>query len=189
MSDVCWACNASIYAVVFCSTCHKIQPPSDVDAFQRLDLEPTFAVDITLLQNHYFKAQHLIHPDRYSQASAREKSFAQQQSEAINTAYQQLKDPVKRAEILLKHAGLALQAQTPDILAAMMEWQEKIAEAQTSVDLEKLVEDLTLAYQEIYQKLAGAFKGDINAAPALAGRLLYLTKIQHQLTQKMHSDQ
>jgi molecular chaperone HscB len=157
-----------------------------MNPFQRLGLAPTFAIDNHLLQQNYFKAQHMVHPDRYHQATSQEKDFAQQQSEAINAAYQYLKDPVQRAEFLLHQAGLLVQAQTPEVLSMTMEWQEKIAEAFTTISLEKLARDLASTYQQTYQLLEKAFQNDIMGAPALAGKLLYLTKVQQQLMEKKH---
>lgn len=188
MSNICWYCRTAISMVMFCPLCHKIQPPHNIDPFVQLAIKPMFSLDISLFQKQYFSAQHLVHPDRYLQASKQEQSYAQQQAEAINAAYQHLKDPVKRAETLLGYVGLSIQAQTPKILATMMEWQEKIAEAKTTTDLEQLLEAIATSYRNVYIQLEKAFKTNINSAPELAGELLYLTKIQQQLLQKIHRD-
>jgi molecular chaperone HscB len=186
MSNICWACGAPD-AKVFCPSCHKIQAPEDTDAFQRLDMPYTFDVDLNLLQQKYFQAQNLVHPDRYTNAKDPEKRFAQEQAEAINKAYQQLKDSTYRAQILLQQKGIVIQAQTPFILGTMMEWQEKISEAKTPAELENLLGQLNKACDDTYAQLNSELSMDkIVDAPMLAGALQYLLKIRQQLIQMMH---
>jgi molecular chaperone HscB len=187
MSNTCWACGTPD-AKVFCPSCHKIQAPEDTDAFQRLEIPYSFDVDLNLLQQKYFQAQHLVHPDRYTNAKDPEKRFAQQQAEAINRAYQELKDPIYRAQILLGQHNHSIHTTNQEVLMATLAWQEKIAEAKTPAELENLLGQLDQACDDYYENLK--FELDINKivdAPILAGTLQYLLKIRKQLLQMLHT--
>ena len=142
---------------------------------------------MNLLQQKYFQAQHLVHPDRYTNAKDPEKRFAQEQTEAINTAYQQLKDPIYRTQILLGQHNHSIHTTDQEVLMATLVWQEKIAEAKTPAELENLLGQLNKACDDYYQNLK--FELHMNKildASISAGKLQYLLKVRQQLLQMMH---
>lgn len=188
MSNICWACGA-LDAKVFCPSCHKIQAPEVTDAFQRLDMPYKFDVDLSLLQQKYFQAQNLVHPDRYTNAKDPEKRFAQEQAEAINAAYQHLKDPIYRAQILLGQHNHSINTTDQEVLMATLVWQEKIAETKTPAALQDILNQLNKACDDHYQQLN--FELSMNKivdAPIFAGTLQYLLKVRQQLIQMMHGN-
>ena len=186
MSKVCWACGTPDVKI-FCPSCHKIQAPEDMDAFQRLDMPYAFDVELDLLQQKYFHAQNLVHPDRYTNAKDPEKRFAQEQAEAMNAAYQQLKDPIYRAEILLGHHHHAINTTAQEVLMATLVWQEKIAEAKTLESLQTLLDNINEVCNMTSASLNSEFEaGKIVNGPILAGTLQYLLKVRQQLLQMMH---
>jgi molecular chaperone HscB len=188
MSNVCWACGIPD-AKVFCPSCHKIQAPGDADAFQRLHIPYSFDVDLNLLQQKYFQAQHLVHPDRYTNAKDPEKRFAQEQAETINKAYQQLKDPIYRAQILLGQHHHFINATAQEVLMATLVWHEKIAEAKTPESLQTLLDQINVVCNMTSASLNSEFEtGKIVNAPILAGTLQYLLKVRQQLIQMMRGD-
>jgi molecular chaperone HscB len=188
MSNVCWACDAPMDTTLFCSSCHKIQAPKKAnDAFQYLEMPYAFNIDLNYLQQHYFKLQHFVHPDRYSRASTREKSYAEQHASFLNKAYEQLKDPIYRAEILLKQHNLSLNTTAQEVLMTITTWQEKIAEAKTAEEFNRLLDALDKDCQHTYNQLNFEFTNNkIADASVFAGTLQYLLKVHQQLMQKMH---
>ena len=98
----CWSCKGPVSKVsAFCSTCGVVQPPGQLSHFMRFGLEPSFDVNIDWLDQQYFDLQRNLHPDRFATCSAQEKSLSQQQSTAINDAYETLKKPLSRADYMI----------------------------------------------------------------------------------------
>ena len=95
--------------------------------FALLNLEETYPLDLEILESHYFAAQRKSHPDQFSQGNAQEKAEALKRSTAVNQAYLSLKDPLLRAEYLLKTAGIESASEDPAFLGQMMDWKERRA--------------------------------------------------------------
>ena len=71
------------------------------DAFQIFSISPSYEIDAEKLTQVYFELQNQNHPDRFINGSVQERELAETKGADINKAYQLLKDPVSRAEILL----------------------------------------------------------------------------------------
>lgn len=76
------------------------------DYFQLLGQQPSFALDMKVLESAYFSEQRKYHPDRYIGKTDAERIKAAQLSVDINKAYQTLKAPLKRAQYLLHLNGI-----------------------------------------------------------------------------------
>ena len=76
------------------------------ELFKLFDIEQSFNVDLSTLQKKYFNLQNTFHPDKYSNASSRDKLLALQKTSEINDAYNVLKNPISRAEHLLNINGI-----------------------------------------------------------------------------------
>lgn len=96
------------------------------DPFKILSLERSYSLDLKKLEKHYFEAQKKCHPDQFSQGNEQEKADALQQSTTVNQAYQLLKNPLERAEYLLKEAGIDTVATDPSFLEKVMLWNERL---------------------------------------------------------------
>ncbi len=75
--------------------------PSMFDAFEIFSLPPSYEIDLEKLTQTYFDLQSKTHPDRFINGSPRERELSESKGADINKAYQLLKDPLSRAEILL----------------------------------------------------------------------------------------
>jgi molecular chaperone HscB len=71
------------------------------DAFEIFSLTPSYEIDVEKLTQAYFNLQNQSHPDRFINASIQERELAEKKGANINKAYQLLKNPISRAEILL----------------------------------------------------------------------------------------
>lgn len=127
--------------------------------FTLFGLAPAFVVDSQALATRYRELQRQYHPDRFAHQP-------EQQQEAvlatahINTAYQSLLDPVKRASYLLELQGQAVNLSTSiadhDFLMSQLELREQLDEAETPQQLEAL----RLEVQEWLESLAREFALD-----------------------------
>ena len=187
----CWSCRADVDGrVPFCHGCGVVQPPKASDDFKRLGLGPTFDIDPKDLEKRYFAFQRTFHPDRFATKSAREKQYSLQHATNLNEAYERLKTPIKRAEVLLETKGLATgdQAVTesdPELLMEAMESREALEEAETDDALIKL-EQFARADIEISEEaMSVAFQAsDLGGVAILINRMKYLVKLLEEIRQK-----
>lgn len=104
--------------------------------FEILDLPVAFNIDLSALESGYFKAQRDFHPDRFIGRPAQERSVALSRSMDINQAYEALKNPLKRAQHILKLQGIIVGTEndsikpSPALLMEIMELQEQFEQVQ-----------------------------------------------------------
>ncbi|MEH2922360.1 co-chaperone HscB [Samsonia erythrinae] len=79
-----------------------------MDYFTLFGLPIRYDVDGGLLVSRFQELQRQWHPDRYAASPERERMLALQQAATINSAYQTLKHPLKRAEHMLSLHGFDL---------------------------------------------------------------------------------
>ncbi|MFD1090914.1 co-chaperone HscB [Providencia vermicola] len=76
-----------------------------MDYFTLFGLTQNYAIDSEQLTLRFQDLQRQYHPDRFAASSEQEKMQALQKAATINTAYQFLRHPLKRAEYLLSLHG------------------------------------------------------------------------------------
>ncbi len=151
--------------------------------FTLLNLDPHFAIDISVLEKNYLALQQQYHPDRFASASATERQAALHQSISLNEAYQTLKDPVLRAGYLLSLEGIRVNVDqstvkpSQTVLMEVMEHREKLQEADTPDALRALQRELVGERMESLSKLTEYFAAnDSQNAAQEAIRLRYISK-------------
>jgi molecular chaperone HscB len=102
--------------------------------FEFFQLPQRYTIDRKSLDAAYLKIQQEVHPDRYVRASDSEKRQSLQIATYANTAYQTLKQGVKRGLYLCELHGLdpALETNTAmprEFLMQQMEFREAMEEA------------------------------------------------------------
>lgn len=135
------------------------------DPFATLGVEPRFDVDLAALEQRHRELSKALHPDRYSGAPAAERRLALSRAIDVNEAFRVLKDPIRRAEALLRRAGAAVgetsePKASPALLMEMMEAREELADAGRAKDLArvaKLGEAMGARQAQILRRLGGAF--------------------------------
>lgn len=184
----CWSCKGPVAArALFCSVCGAVQGPGTIDHFSRLGMQPTFDVDLDLLEKQYFGFQRRLHPDRFAAKSAKERALSQSQATALNEAYETLKDPLKRAAYVLELKGHKVDLTAcgtindPVLLMEQMEKREAIAEADTVEAITKLsaaADSEVIACQCHISAAINA--GTLDEAVHLTIRLKYLAKLAEE---------
>jgi len=143
-----------------------------LDPFVILGLEKSFALDIKFLEKAYFDAQKKTHPDQFVNATEEKKREAIQQSSLVNQAYLTLKDPLKRAEFLLKEVGINPLSHDPIVLEEVMGWREQVAAGKP------IKQELIKTENTLSRELEGAFeKKDHEAVRRILYRLTYIQKL------------
>ncbi len=92
-----------------------------MEYFEVFGLEPRLSIDLTDLERRFYSRSRELHPDRFVRVSREQQQQALAQSSLLNDAYRALKDPVTRAEYILKHHGVDSKTVPPDLLEEMFE--------------------------------------------------------------------
>ncbi|MBB6251794.1 hypothetical protein [Nitrospirillum iridis] len=98
----CWACGKPVSGrALFCHNCGSIQPPADLDAFARLNIERRFDVERAVLDRQRAGFSRILDPDRLKTRGVQEQAMAERYRQAVDHAYVTLRDPASRARYLL----------------------------------------------------------------------------------------
>jgi molecular chaperone HscB len=148
-----------------------------MDPFETLGLPPTFEIDLAAAEKTHRDLSRALHPDRYVRASPSERRAALERAVAVNAAWRVVRDPIARAEALLKLRGVELGEGTepkssPEFLMEMMERREALAEARQGKDLgalRKIASDIEVLVRATQAELSKGFAG--GEAAGLRGKL------------------
>jgi molecular chaperone HscB len=124
--------------------------------FEFFALPQQFRINRQHLDAAYLKIQQEVHPDKYVRASDSEKRQSLQIATYANTAYQTLKQAIKRGLYLCELNGLDPELETntampKDFLMQQMELREAMDDA--GRDLGKLTELQDAIYLELKRKI------------------------------------
>ncbi|MBZ0238347.1 MAG: Fe-S protein assembly co-chaperone HscB [Deltaproteobacteria bacterium] len=123
--------------------------PTRPDPFAMLGLPARFDLDTQAIEARFRERSRERHPDRFASAPAAERAQALAKARALNDAYQVVRRPQRRAEVLLERAGLTIgdhERLEPEFLMEILELREELALARAAGQLE-LVEKLQGAMQ------------------------------------------
>ena len=94
--------------------------------FEFLGLDRKLAIDPKDLEKRFYSLSRQYHPDMHSRKSQAERDQAEENTAILNDAYRALKDPIARAEYLLKLEGFDIGEQgskdvPPELLEEVFE--------------------------------------------------------------------
>ncbi len=157
------------------------------DPFDLLQLAATFDLDPAALEAAYLRAAAATHPDRFDDPL--EQADAADRAAAITHAHGTLKDPVKRARVLLARLGGITQAAgspPPALLMEVMEVREQLEAALHEQDQDEVVrlhEWAQARRQGHLNTLSTLFAADPTDTDAVTGQLNALRYMQRMLDQ------
>jgi molecular chaperone HscB len=101
-------------------------PSLSSDYFTFFDLPRKLALDTEELQRRFYELSRRLHPDRYGGRPPEEQQYALDATALLNDAYRTLREPVRRAEYLLKQEGFDVGEQRsnnvpPELLEEVFE--------------------------------------------------------------------
>jgi molecular chaperone HscB len=167
-SDSCWQCGHASPHSLFCHYCDSIQAPTP-DYFRFFGLEQKLDLDPDALQKRFYELSRQLHPDRYTRRSEVEKQYSLEGTAILNDAYRVLRDPVQRAEYVLKRNGFESTVErnrnvAPELLEEVFELNMAVEELHAGDEsarpqLEAARDKFLGLRTELDQSLAEVFRG------------------------------
>lgn len=162
--------------------------------FELLRLPQEYFFDKNILSQHYRELQKQFHPDKYANQSAADQRLAVQFAAYINTAYQTLISPVRRAEYMLVLQGEEIDHQSTTVsdgqfLMLQMEWRESLADIGSLSDLvaaeQQLEELLTMVSAEaaLFESAFDQYyrENNLSAAKQIVAKLYFVEKMLQEI--------
>jgi molecular chaperone HscB len=160
----------------------KIRPQAN--PFALLGLEPRFDLDRKKVEFHYFCLQRELHPDRFVNKTAHEANSARMMSSWVNNAYCKLKDPILRAEALIRIMGVRIpgendtSVQDLDLLSEVIEWREQLKDIRSLPELEDFHKKFKDKLEECGEHFSLSWKNkDTSEMQKVYLKMVYVSKI------------
>ncbi|MBN0989149.1 Fe-S protein assembly co-chaperone HscB [Amphritea pacifica] len=130
--------------------------------FEFLALPVTYQLDLQALSERSRELQKTLHPDRFSHLSDRERRLSVQYTAYLNEAVSTLKNPLSRAQYLLKLKGFDTFSESqrqldPMFLMQQMELRESLAEISATADPEAELDALRATVEQELRSLREQF--------------------------------
>jgi molecular chaperone HscB len=139
-----------------------------------------FDVDMGTAERKHRALSRALHPDKYVGAGERDRRTALAKAVEVNEAWRIVRDPVRRAEALLKLRGLdPAEGREPkltqEFLMEMLELREALDDAKRAHDLKAvraMAVDIQARVRDVEQALSEGFRrSDRDEGKVLVGRL------------------
>jgi molecular chaperone HscB len=166
--------------------------------FQFFGLEQKLCVDAETLQKRFYELSRQWHPDRFSRKSASEQAEALDATSILNDGYRTLRDPVKRAEYLLKEEGFPIGEQRskdvpPELLEEVFELNMMLEELKGGDDeargqLEKARGNFSKLQSDVDRQLESLFAKYDAAPPESDAAKQALQEIRGLLNRRRYID-
>ena len=120
----CWQCGQPVSSLS-CPACGALQKPA-AGFFLFFGLPERLSLDLDDLQKRFYSLSRQLHPDRFTRKGEQEREYSLEATAILNDGYRTLRDPVKRAEYVLKAHGLDIGEQRsknvpPELLEEVFE--------------------------------------------------------------------
>jgi molecular chaperone HscB len=161
--------------------------------FELFGLPVAFDIDARQLAERYRELQRSLHPDRYANASDRERRLSIQHAAQVNDAFQTLKSSLLRARYLLQIQGVEFDDEKethldPVFLMEQMELREALAEVRAEVDplgsLNNIMANIKTRQKAMESRLqelfAGAGEDSRLEAKQLVQKMQFLVRLQQE---------
>jgi len=149
------------------------------DPFETLGVEPRFELDLANVELRHRDLSRVVHPDRHAGAPPSSRRVALSRAIEVNQAFAELRDPVRRAQALLKRYGVTIEEgkekpADPLLLMELLELGEGIADARRARDaasVERQSKALKAREKSAIDALGAAFR-ELEAATAAGATAL-----------------
>jgi len=153
-------------------------------------------LDLKDLESRFYALSKQWHPDRFARANAEQRRISEDATATLNDGYRTLRDPIARAEYLLKEHGLTGGEQKipPELLEEVFELNMALVEIETSrPELEQASRKFVAMREEIDRELETEFAAyDVNQDKAvlekvrsILNRRKYIRNLVRQVEQAL----
>ena len=163
--------------------------------FELFELPISFDVDLSDLSQRYRELQRVAHPDKFVNASDRERLLSVEKAAAINEAYQVLKSPQRRARYMLELQSVSFDdekdtALDPSFLMEQIELREALGELNQTADpmasLSAIMTDIKKRIANVIKELGTGLEVDNlddvqkSNLKSLIHKMQFLNKLQEE---------
>ncbi|MDH3947846.1 MAG: Fe-S protein assembly co-chaperone HscB [Gammaproteobacteria bacterium] len=161
--------------------------------FELFGLPVAFDIDAQQLAERYRELQRTLHPDRYANASDRERRLSVQHAAQVNEAFQTLKSSLRRARYLLQLKGVEFDDEKethldPAFLMEQIELREALADVRAAADplvgLNSIMADIKTRQKAMEGQLQMLFADDSEdkrlEAKQLVQKMQFLVRLQQE---------
>jgi molecular chaperone HscB len=198
----CWSCGKDVEEIHFCSSCHSLQPPTS-NYYDFFGLPHRLQLDLRQLERRFYTFSRRLHPDVYFRRSPQEQKYSLDATAILNDAYRTLRNPIARAEYLLKENGFDVGEQKssnvpPELREEVFEFNMALEELRSGDDdarpqLEEAQRKFTAMQDGIDDELQRAFT-EYDQAPqretlarvrSLLNRRKYVRNLAHEVEKEL----
>jgi molecular chaperone HscB len=155
----CWLCQKPVSTrALFCHHCGTIQPVRDIDHFARLGLERRIDIDMELMEHQYAAFSRTLDPQRFMIRGMGERSHAAKQLEALNEAYEVLREPLRRGRYWLNLNEKEFKKAT-DNNPFVKELRHELETADKPAECDRVAQKAGMALQQGIMGLMQALRG------------------------------
>ena len=159
------------------------------DPFDTLGIPPHFDIDLAAVEQRYRDLSRVLHPDKHIGAAPTERRMALGRAVEVNEAWRLVRDPIRRAEALLRRGGVDVREgeeprASPEFLMDMMDQREALAAAKAEHDREgaaRLGSDIRARESAVLGRLSKGFDGPRDLRESSAANLAALLPLLGEL--------
>jgi len=152
---------------MFCAACNSLQPPPE-DYYTLFGFAHSLRLSKEDLEQRFYALSRKLHPDRFMRRPEQERQYSLEASSILNDAYRTLKDPIKRAEYVLRQEGFDIGEQRskdvpPELLEEVFELNMALEEMRGGDDsarpqLEQAEANFTKMMSDVDNQLQALFE-------------------------------
>jgi len=191
----CWSCNHRHNFELLCPKCSSVQctecTTKKLNFFQVLKNDVNFDISIETIKQHYLKLQTMLHPDRYTNSSKKERDYSNTQSALVNQAYKTLGDPLKRGLYMLSLHGYEVDSEIVEssdskLLNEIFMMNFEVDECEERNEILELQERISRLIETDKSEISKAFqRAELEKAREALIRLKYRTNIKFKVDEKL----
>jgi len=156
----CWLCQKAVSSrALFCHHCGTIQPVRAIDHFARLGLERRIDIDIDQLDHQYAALSRTLDPQRFMIRGLGERGHAARQLDALNDAYEILREPLRRGRYWLSLHEKSPK-QPPDMHPFVKELRRELDKADEPCHCDRVAQKAGHAMEQGIMGLMQALRGE-----------------------------
>jgi molecular chaperone HscB len=156
----CWLCQKPVSTrALFCHHCGTIQPVRDIDHFARLGLERRIDIDLEMLERQYAALSRTLDPQRFLIRGIGERGHASKQLDALNAAYETLRDPLGRGRYWLRLNEKTFE-ESVDANALVVELRRELTDAAEPGQCDRVAQRAGQALEQGVMTLMQALRGE-----------------------------